>query len=134
MVRRANQRYRCINGESDGWPGLVLDRYDRTFVLKLYTAAWLPRLDEVVLCIRTALCPQRLVLRLSRNIQARAKEKWRRHDGQVLLGEKPDDPVTFLESGLRFEADVMRDRKPASSSISARTAGSSSRWRAAGTW
>src|SRR4051794_18194080 len=20
--------YRCINGESDGWPGLVLDRYD----------------------------------------------------------------------------------------------------------
>ena len=50
--------YRCINGESDGWPGLVLDRYDRTFVLKLYTAAWLPRLDEVVAafgqhCIRS---------------------------------------------------------------------------------
>jgi 23S rRNA (cytosine1962-C5)-methyltransferase len=28
--------YRLINGESDGWPGLVLDRYDTTFVLKLY--------------------------------------------------------------------------------------------------
>ena len=34
---------RLINGESDGWPGLVLDRYDTTLVLKLYTAAWLPR-------------------------------------------------------------------------------------------
>ena len=33
--------YRWINGESDGWPGLVLDRYDTTLVLKLYTAAWL---------------------------------------------------------------------------------------------
>ena len=27
--------YRCINGESDGWPGLVLDRYDTTLVMKL---------------------------------------------------------------------------------------------------
>ena len=34
--------YRWINGESDGWPGLVLDRYGSTLVLKLYTAAWLP--------------------------------------------------------------------------------------------
>src|SRR6266550_169999 len=40
--------YRWINGESDGWPGLVLDRYDTTLVLKLYTAAWLPRLKQVV--------------------------------------------------------------------------------------
>src|SRR5260221_530127 len=39
--------YRLINGESDGWPGLVLDRYDSTLVLKLYTAAWLPRLAEI---------------------------------------------------------------------------------------
>ena len=103
--------YRCVHGESDGWPGLVLDRYDRTFVLKLYTAAWLPRLDEVVGCIRTSLHPQRLVLRLSRNIQSPAKEHGHRDDGQLLLGEKPDDPVTFLESGLRFESDVLQGQK-----------------------
>ncbi len=31
---------RLINGESDGWPGLVLDRYDTTLkAVKLYTAA-----------------------------------------------------------------------------------------------
>jgi len=103
--------YRCVNGESDGWPGLVLDRYDRTFVLKLYTAAWLPRLDEVVDCIQASLHPQRLVLRLSRNIQSLAKEHSRRDDAQLLLGETPDGPVTFLESGLRFEADVLRGQK-----------------------
>jgi 23S rRNA (cytosine1962-C5)-methyltransferase len=40
--------YRLIHGESDGWPGLVLDRYDTTLVLKLYTAAWLPRLEETL--------------------------------------------------------------------------------------
>ncbi len=117
LVRRAEwfdaqtNGYRCVNGESDGWPGFVLDRYDQTFVLKLYTAAWLPRLNEVVDCLRAALHPRRLVLRLSRNIRPLAKEYWRREDGQPLLGETPDGPVTFLESGLRFEADVLRGQK-----------------------
>ena len=27
--------FRLIHGESDGWPGLVLDRYDTTLVLKI---------------------------------------------------------------------------------------------------
>ena len=40
--------YRCVNGESDGWPGLVVDRYDTTFVLKLYTAARLPWLLDLL--------------------------------------------------------------------------------------
>ena len=103
--------YRCIHGESDGWPGLVLDRYDRTFVLKLYTAVWLPRLDDVAGNIRTTMHPQRLVLRLSRNIRSAAKEFGDREDGQLLLGEKPDGPVTFLESGLRFEAEALHGQK-----------------------
>lgn len=34
----------CVAGENDSLPGLVLDRYDGTLVLKLYTAAWLPHL------------------------------------------------------------------------------------------
>jgi 23S rRNA (cytosine1962-C5)-methyltransferase len=103
--------YRCIHGESDGWPGLVLDRYDQTFVLKLYTAAWLPRLDEIVSCIEASLQPHRLVLRLSRNIRSLAKARFHREDGQMILGEKPVDPVTFLESGLRFEAEVLKGQK-----------------------
>ncbi len=103
--------YRCINGESDGWPGLVLDRYDQAFVLKLYSAAWLPHLVEIVSCIQSALHPHRLVLRLSRNSQSPAKEHGRHEDGELLLGETPAEPVTFLESGLRFEADVLHGQK-----------------------
>ena len=68
--------FRWINGESDGWPGLVLDRYDKTLVLKLYTAAWLPRLEEVGGLIAERLHPERIVLRLSRNIQPLAKEQF----------------------------------------------------------
>ena len=63
--------YRIINGESDGWPGLVLDRYAAMLVVKLYTAAWLPRLEEIAGLIRARLAPARIVLRLSRNIRPR---------------------------------------------------------------
>jgi 23S rRNA (cytosine1962-C5)-methyltransferase len=102
--------YRCNNGESDGWPGLVLDRYDTTLVLKLYTAAWLPRLEEITRLINKRLSPERIVLRLSRNIQPAATVLGK-SDGQILHETKPDGPVIFLETGLRFEADVLRGQK-----------------------
>lgn len=103
--------YRCLSGESDGWPGLVLDRYDTTFVLKLYTAGWLPRAGDVVGWLRDALQPHRLVLRLSRNIQPLAEKDFNLRDGQVLLGPAPDGPVVFQETGIRFEAEVIRGQK-----------------------
>ncbi|MEW6305659.1 MAG: class I SAM-dependent methyltransferase [Verrucomicrobiota bacterium] len=103
--------YRILHGESDGWPGLVLDRYDTTLVLKLYTAAWFPRLDDVVRHILDTLAPQRLVLRLSRNIQSVAKETFGHADGEILFGPSLSEPVVFLENGLRFEADVISGQK-----------------------
>ncbi len=108
--------YRLIHGESDGWPGLVLDRYDTTLVLKLYSAAWLPWLDKIQSLIQEKIPCERVVLRLSRNIQA-AAERWSPalHDGDVLFlkqpGSKTSAPVIFSESGIRFEADVLRGQK-----------------------
>lgn len=103
--------FRWINGESDGWPGLVLDRYCRSLVLKLYTAAWLPRLDEIVALITEFLPNERLVLRLSRNIQRIAQSEFKFSDGEILHGSPLDAPMVFLESGLCFEADVLRGQK-----------------------
>jgi len=102
--------YRCIHGESDGWPGLVLDRYGSTFVLKLYTAAWLPRLPEMAALFTEEFRPERIVIRLSRNMQKSA-EKFGLADGQILTGAELCEPVVFLESGLRFQADVLRGQK-----------------------
>jgi len=114
--------YRLIHGESDGWPGLVLDRYDATLVLKLYTAAWLPRLDEIVALLQANLPCEQIVLRLSRNIQPAAERRSPpRLDGELLFpsragaelrpGKETGAPVIFSESGLRFEADVWRGQK-----------------------
>lgn len=103
--------YRLIHGESDGWPGLVLDRYDQTLVLKIYTAAWLSRLDEILALFKATIPCERIVLRLSRNIQAIAEKQFRRRDGQILFGSQPAGPVIFSENGIRFEADVLRGQK-----------------------
>jgi 23S rRNA (cytosine1962-C5)-methyltransferase len=103
--------FRLIHGESDGWPGLVLDRYDRTLVLKLYSAVWLPRLPEISPLLKQKIECERIVLRLSRNIQPAAESGFQLRDGQVLFGATPSAPVIFLENGVRFEADVLRGQK-----------------------
>jgi 23S rRNA (cytosine1962-C5)-methyltransferase len=103
--------YRWINGESDRWPGLVLDRYADTLVVKLYTAAWLRQWDEILDLFKVCLAPERIVLRLSRNIQLVAGKEFGKTDGQVIHGPGLDGPVVFRESGLRFESDVLRGQK-----------------------
>ncbi len=103
--------FRWINGESDGWPGMVLDRYDTTLVLKLYTGAWLRRLPELRALIQEQFQPARLVLRLSRNTRQLAGEKHQLSDGQVLAGAGLSKPVVFVETALRFEADVLKGQK-----------------------
>ncbi len=102
--------YRCVNGESDGWPGLVLDRYAGCYVLKLYTAAWFPHLERIAGLILDQCQPASLILRLSRNIRVTA-ETVGLADGQLLRGESVTAPVTFREHGLLFEADLIRGQK-----------------------
>src|SRR5688572_2015703 len=46
---------RWINGESDGFPGLILDQYADTIVLKLYSAVWFRRIEEILAVIRDEL-------------------------------------------------------------------------------
>jgi 23S rRNA (cytosine1962-C5)-methyltransferase len=101
---------RLINGESDGWPGLVLDQYGNSFVLKLYTVAWSSRMDLLLKLLDQTFHPENIVLRLSRNVQQFfAGQNYR--DGQTILGAPVNAPVIFLETGLRFEADVVAGQK-----------------------
>ena len=111
LVDDATNGVRLIHGESDGWPALVLDGYGDIAVLKLYSAAWLPRLAELTEICREVVAPKRLVLRLSRNLQNVARSTHGLEDGELLFGPPLDGIPTFLENGLRFEADVERGQK-----------------------
>ncbi len=102
--------YRLIHGENDHLPGLIIDRYGSSLVLKLYTGAWVPHLTEIIKSIQICFSPERLILRLSRNIQALG-QTFNLRDGQVLIGDLPPGPVLFYENGLVFEADIIQGQK-----------------------
>ncbi len=103
--------YRLVHGENDGLPGLVIDRYGDTCVLKLDTPAWVPHLNAVLDGLATAVAPQRVVLRLSRSVQTLEDGLYGLKDGVVLAGEPLPGPVIFQENGLYFEADVRLGQK-----------------------
>jgi 23S rRNA (cytosine1962-C5)-methyltransferase len=103
--------YRLVHGENDGLPGLVIDRYDTNFVLKLDTAAWVNQLPTVLPALFEVVPAERLVLRLSRKVANRPEPLYGLHDGQVLLGLPLEGPVLFQENGLTFEADLIQGQK-----------------------
>ncbi len=99
--------YRLIHGENDGLPGLIVDRYADTLVIKLYSAIWFPYLRYVLPALDAVLPDARWLLRMARNLP----QQYGLHDGLLLRGDALDGPILFTENGLRFAADVRRGHK-----------------------
>ena len=103
--------YRIINGENDRFPGLVLDRYENTLVLKLYTSAWIPHLDILISLFKEHLPVKRCVLRWGRKAaeSIAVSKKW--NDGFTLFGGAVGSSICFKENGIGFEVDVISGQK-----------------------
>ena len=105
--------YRIVNGENDGLPGLVVDRYAGTLVVKVYSAAWFPHLaavvDALIDVVGSRVKVTAVVLRLAR-VVARG-DTFGLADGDIVAGSLPPGPVVFREAGLEFEADVRHGQK-----------------------
>ena len=102
--------FRLIHGENDGFAGLVVDAYEDTLVLKLYSTAWLPHLKLILESLNKVVPNVRVVLRLGRAVE-KACEAFGLVDGMVISGEKVERPILFRENGILFEADVLRGHK-----------------------
>lgn len=96
---------RLVNGEGDGLPGVVVDRYGPVAVLRLYAGCWEPHLDLLVAGI-AALPGIATVLR---------RYGVRRVDGRGgadrLAGPPHAEPLIVRESGLRFLARPAEGQK-----------------------
>ncbi len=101
--------YRMVNGENDGFPGMVVDRYNDILVLKVYTSAWFPYLKMLVGLLEEMAGPRRILLQLSRHVQRISENGYQ--DNQMLLGPHLEKPVRFRENGLSFEADLLHGQK-----------------------
>jgi len=108
LVDKGITGYRLVYGESDRFPALIIDRYSETLVMKIYSAMWFPHLRDVIMALQNTVAFDRLVLRLSRSINA---EPLGLLDGQVLIGEPVTEPIQFTENGITLSADVIHGHK-----------------------
>lgn len=108
--------WRLINGESDGFPGLAADRYENAAVIKLYSAVWPVRIDQVADAIRAA-SPDidTFVIRLSRELQGMSPEiRCGLSDGDIFscgADSGFDGKKIFRENGILFQADLKSGQK-----------------------
>jgi len=94
--------YRLANGEGDGLPGLVIDRYGDTAVIKLDGAG--PSGFWNVEAISEFLQEQAGIQHVLERPRARDGEP------RIVLGSPPNEPE-FIEHGLRFTADIRVGQK-----------------------
>ena len=111
LARDDTTAFRWVHGENDQMPGLVVDRYERTLVVKLYSQAWFVHLPVLVEHLASISGAESVVLRLARNVAPPDRGLGAGGDGSVLTGPMPDVPVRFLENGLVFEAEVIGGHK-----------------------
>ena len=103
--------YRLIHGENDSLPGLIIDKYGDTIVIKIYTPAWVPHLKDVTEAIIKTDSPKRVILRLNRITARETSYLHSLGDGDILYGDPLDGSVLFFENGIRFEADPIKGQK-----------------------
>ena len=114
LAANGTSGYRLAHGESDGLPALVIDRYGDALVIKLYSMAWIPHLQNLTAALKEAGAFKTLYLRLSRALQSgptNIPARYPLRDGQLLIGEQDSSLAKFVENGLTFEADVQYGHK-----------------------
>jgi len=97
--------YRLINGEGDGLPGLIVDRYDTLYVMQISTWGMLRLKDQIVEALVTAVKPRSIYLKLSATDPEDLKLK-----AGTLFGDKIHQ-TQVLENGITFHVDCEKGQK-----------------------
>lgn len=108
LLRTNTNAYRLLFGENDGFPGLIVDVYNKVGVLKLYSAIWFPYLEMIIPHIAAIAKLDCLILRLSRSLE---KSDAPYEEGTILYGALENPEVEFVEYGVRFKTDVLLGHK-----------------------
>ena len=111
LTEKNTNGYRLVHGENDGLPGLVIDRYADTLVLKLYTPAWIPHLKDFCDALAQVNPATHLILRFSRSLQKQTEYLHGMSDGMTLTLQTRPSLILFKENNLIFESDPINGQK-----------------------
>jgi len=100
--------YRLIFSESDGLPGLIVDRYGDYLVMQLLTTGAALRGDEIVAILAEEAHPVGIYERSDADV--RTKEGLDRREG-LRWGSFPETPIEILENGYRMTIDLEGGQK-----------------------
>jgi 23S rRNA (cytosine1962-C5)-methyltransferase len=99
--------YRLVFGESDGLPGLVVDRFGDVLVVQINTAGMERMREEVLAALDKVIAPRCVILR--NDSAARELEGLSRYV-EVAQGTAPER-LLIEESGSRFEVAAIESQK-----------------------
>ncbi|PTC04133.1 23S rRNA (cytosine(1962)-C(5))-methyltransferase RlmI [Vibrio mediterranei] len=100
--------YRLIAAESDGLPGITIDRYENFLVCQLLSAGAEFQKDSLVEAL-TQCFPECSIYERS-DVSVRKKEGLKERTG-VLHGETPSKPVVIEENGVKISVDIIHGHK-----------------------
>jgi 23S rRNA (cytosine1962-C5)-methyltransferase len=98
---------RLIHGESDGLPGLIVDRYGDVLVLQVLAAAMETRTPAIVDALTRRLKPRGVLAR--NDVKVREREGLPR-EVKTLAGDVPES-VDIKEGALTLSVDVLNGQK-----------------------
>ncbi len=99
---------RLVHAESDGLPGLIVDRYGEWLVLQSLTAGIEQRKELLAALLMELLAPKGIYERS--DVDVRPREGLADAVG-VLAGDAPPPQVGIVEHGRRFQVDLLRGHK-----------------------
>jgi 23S rRNA (cytosine1962-C5)-methyltransferase len=105
---REGSAYRVIYAESDGLPGLVVDRYGEFLAVQLLTQGMAARAEPIVRLLAELLRPRGIYERS--DAEVREKEDLPPAEG-LLWGEEPPEALMVEQDGLRFAVDIRGGQK-----------------------
>lgn len=98
---------RLVWSESDGIPGLIVDRYGEHLVVQALTLAMHQRLDLITDALRELLTPASIILR---NDSPVLRPEGLEQDVRMLEGSKPP-PFVVTSNQIEFEIDLLDGQK-----------------------
>ena len=100
--------YRLMHAESDGLPGLIVDRYANSLVMQVLSTGPERWRDEIVSLLEELVQPEAIYERS--DVAVRELEGLPERTG-LLAGELPPQPLTIMENGLRYNVEPVTGQK-----------------------